>query len=65
MNKYRKTKAERQQWWNGLTPDEQQDYIQRQQHKKSERRRNSTENCHLESLSREDQAHLDSIREKK
>ena len=55
MIKYRKTRAERQQWWNRLTPEEQQDYIHRQQHKKMERR-------HAQCLLREDQNHLDSIK---
>ncbi len=53
--KYRKTKAERRQWWNSLTPDEQQEYIQRQQHKKMEHR-------HVQGLLREDQNHLNSIK---
>ena len=56
-NRYGKTKEERRQWWFALTPEEQQDYIQRQQHKKMECRMNTG------GILREDQAHLDSIKQ--
>ena len=54
--KYNVTKAQRQQWWNNLTSEEQQDYIQRKQHEKMEKRHgfvNSSDQAHLDSIKQE------------
>ena len=38
-----RTKKQRQQWWNSLSLDEQQEYIERRQAKKTEKRKNEPE----------------------
>lgn len=38
-----KSKKERQEWWRNLTPDQQQEYIEKKQAQKAERRKNEPE----------------------
>ncbi len=55
-----KSKAERRQWWNNLTPEEQQKYIESKQAEKTQKRRDEKDlleaydDLHLQSITQKD-----------